>query len=262
MRGFAGALRCEVLKARRSKLPTLSALGISLLPVMGGIFMFILKDPGRARAMGLIGAKAQLTAGAADWPTYLGVMAQAVAVGGGVLFALVTAWVFGREFADRTAKLTLAQPTPRASVVMAKLVVVAGSSLLLSAWVFGLALFIGGLVDMPGWSGDVVLAGAANVAATAGLTIALLTPTAFLACAGGGYLAPLGFAMLMVFLAQVLAAMGWGAWFPWSVPPLFAGIAGPRGALLGFHSYLIVAATSLAGLVATLAWWRVADQTT
>lgn len=262
MRGLAGALRCELLKARRSKVPTLTALGFSLLPVMGGIFMFILKDPGRARAMGLIGAKAQLTAGVADWPTYLGVMAQAVAVGGGMLFALVTTWVFGREFADRTAKLTLAQPTPRASVVTAKFVVVAAWSLLLSAWVLGLALGIGWLVDMPGWSGHVGLAGAANVAAAAGLTIALVTPTAFLACAGGGYLAPLGFAILMVFLAQILAAMGWGAWFPWSVPPLFAGIAGPRGALLGFHSYTIVVATSTAGVVATLMWWRFADQTT
>jgi cation:H+ antiporter len=37
---------------------------------------------------------------------------------------------------------------------------------------------------MPGWSGDVALAGAANVAAAAGLTIALLTPTAFIASAG------------------------------------------------------------------------------
>jgi ABC-2 type transport system permease protein len=261
VRGLPGALRCELLKARRSKVPTLTALGFSLLPVMDGIFMFILKDPGRARAMGLIGAKAQLTAGVADWPTYLGVMAQAVAVGGGALFALVTAWVFGREFADRTAKLTLALPTPRASVVTAKFVVVAAWSLLLSAWVLGLALAIGWLVDIPGWSGEVVLAGAANVAAAAGLTIALLTLTAFLACAGGGYLAPLGFAILMVFLAQILAAMGWGAWFPWSVPPLFAGLAGPRGELLGLQSYALVAATSVAGLLATFAWWTFADQT-
>jgi hypothetical protein len=35
-----------------------------------------------------------------------------------------------------------------------------------SAWAFGLALAIGWLVGLPGWSGDVAAAGAANVAAT------------------------------------------------------------------------------------------------
>jgi ABC-2 type transport system permease protein len=198
----------------------------------------------------------------ADWPTYLGVMAQAVAVGGPVLFALVTAWVFGREFADRTVKLTLALPTPRASIVAAKFLVAAAWSALLSAWVFLLSLGIGRLVGMPGWSGRVASVGAVNLAAAAGLAIALLTPMAFLACAGRGYLAPIGFAMLMLFLAQIFAATGWGAWFPWSVPPLFAGLAGPRGELLGGLSYVLVAATSAVGMIATFVWWELADQTT
>ena len=84
---------------------------------MGGLFMFIMKDPARARALGLLGAKAQITAGTADWPTFLGVIAQATAVGGSFIFALVTAWVFGREFADRTVKLLLAVPTPRGAIL-------------------------------------------------------------------------------------------------------------------------------------------------
>ena len=76
-----------------------------------------------------------------------------------------------------------------------------------------------------------------------------------------GCLAPLGFAILMLFLAQILAATGPGAWFPWSIPPLFAGLAGPHGLLLGGQSYVLVTATSVAGLSATFAWWRLADQT-
>ncbi len=262
MRGLGGALRCELLKAWRAKAPAVTALGFSLAPIMGGLFMFILKDPGRARAMGLIGAKAQITAGTADWPTYFGVIAQAVAVGGAMIFALSTAWVFGREFAERTVKLTLALPTSRAVVVTAKFVVVAGWSIALSAWVLGSSLGIGWLVGLPGWSMDAAFSATCNVAATAGLTIALVTPIALIASVGRGYLAPVGFALLMVFLAQILAAIGWGGWFPWSVPPLFAGIAGPRVAQLGSHCYVIVGATSIAGLLATLAWWRFADQTT
>lgn len=87
MSGFVQAFRCELLKARRSRVPLWTALGLALAPMMGGLFMFIMKDPARARALGLLGAKAQLTTGTADWPTYLGVIAQATAVGGSFVFA-------------------------------------------------------------------------------------------------------------------------------------------------------------------------------
>jgi ABC-2 type transport system permease protein len=103
---------------------------------------------------------------------------------------------------------------------------------------------------------------ALDVALTAGLAILLLGPTAFLASAARGYLAPLGFAILTIFLAQITAATGWGAWFPWSVPALFSGLAGPRAGLLGTSSYALVGLISAAGVVATFIWWRRADHTT
>jgi ABC-2 type transport system permease protein len=257
--GFRAALWAEGLKARRSKMPVLTALGFSLAPLMGGLFMVILKDPGRAQRVGLIGAKAQLTAGTADWPTFLGLLAQATAVGGGMLFALVAAWVFGREAAEGTAKDLLALPTPREAIVAAKFVVVSAWCAVLAAIVWGTGLGVGAAVGLPGWSAGLALQGALVLFTGAGLTLALVTPVAFVASAGRGYLGAMGLAILTVFLAQVLAAMGWGGWFPWSVPPLFTGLAGPRDSHLGPASYSIVGATSLAGLAATLLWWRLAD---
>ncbi len=160
MRLFVTALRCEMLKARRSKVPLLTGAGFSLAPLMAGLFIFILKDPARARTLGLIGAKAQITTGVADWPTFLGVIAQATAVGGYVLFALVTSWVFGREFADRTLKLVLAIPTPRHAILAAKFLVLALWSALLCAWVFAVGIVVGLLIGLPAGSGPVVWAGA------------------------------------------------------------------------------------------------------
>ena len=64
------ALATEFLKARRSRVPWGVAAGFSIAPLIMGLFMVILKDPEGARALGLIGAKAQLTAGTADWPTF------------------------------------------------------------------------------------------------------------------------------------------------------------------------------------------------
>jgi ABC-2 type transport system permease protein len=260
MSHFLAALWAEGLKARRSKVPWLTALGFSLAPLMGGLFMVILKDPERARSLGLVSAKAQLTAGTADWPTFLGVLAQATAVGGGMLFALVTAWVFGREFSDRTAKELLALPTPRAAIVAAKLVVIGVWGAALAVLVLAIGLGVGAAVGLPGWSWALLARATGDHAATAGLTLALMPPVALLASVGRGYLAPLGWALLTVFLAQILAAIGWGSWFPWAVPALFSGLAGPRAAQVGAHSYLLVALTFAGGLAGTFAWWQRADQ--
>ena len=262
MRGLTSAVWAETLKARRSRVPLLTGIGFALLPLMGGLFMVILKDPQRARSLGLISAKAQIVAGTADWPTYLGVIAQATAVGGSLLFAFVTAWVFGREFADGTLKLVLAVGTPRHATVTSKLLTAASWCGLLSSGNFVLSLAVGALVGLPGWSWIVLGEAALSVAGTTALVIALLPVTALLASAGQGYLAPLGFAMLTLFAAQILAATGWGAYFPWSIPALFSGLAGPSGASLGAVSYLIVLVTGAAGLVGTFWWWYLADHTT
>jgi len=258
---FLSSLWAETLKIRRSKVPLFTAIGFSMAPLMGGLFMIILKDPEAARSMGLISTKAQLTVGVADWPTFFSILAQAVAVGGAILFAIITAWVFGREFSDRTAKELLALPTSREAIVTAKFVVITVWTLALCLFIFGLGLVIGNLVVIPGWSEELLRTAFMDILGSAALTIALLPFVALLASVGRGYLPPFGWTILTVVLAQIAAITGWGDWFPWSVPALFSGAAGPRAELLGMHSYIIVFITSLIGLAATFYWWRNADQT-
>ena len=261
MNGLVAALWAEGLKARRSRMPWLTALGFSLAPLIGGLFMLILKDPAWARRFGLITSKAQVTAGAADWPTYLGLLTQAVAVGGLILFGLVAIWVFGREYGDRAVTDLLALPTPRAAIVVAKFVVIASWSTALTALVAALGLGTGAAVGLPDWSTALALDFAGRIAATAGLTVLLVTPFAWAASAGRGYLPPIGAMFLAIFLAQVITALGWGAYFPWSVPELTSGVAGPGAQQVGTSSYLLVALTGVAGIAGTVAWWRLADQT-
>ena len=256
---LTSAVWAEALKMRRSKVPLFTALGLSLAPVVDGMFMIILKDPEAARSMGLIGSKAQLVAGVADWPTFFNVLGQAVAVGGAIVFAIITAWVFGREFSDRTAKELLALPTPRESIVAAKFVVIAGWTLALTVLVFLIGLGVGSLVDIPGWSGDLLWSATIDVVGAGVLTILLLPFVAYFAGIGHGELPPMGWTILTVALAQIAAVTGWGDWFPWSVPALFSGAAGPRAEFIGAHSYVIVSLASLAGLVLTFQWWRNTD---
>jgi ABC-2 type transport system permease protein len=261
MNSFFSALWSETLKARRSKVPWLAAIGFSLAPLMDGLFMFIMKDPGRARDMGLLSVKAQLTMTTAEWAIFFGVLTQAIAIGGVIVFSIVTAWIFGREFSDHTAKDLMALPTSREKIVTAKLVIISAWVVAVSIWIYLFGLFIGYLVDIPGWTTQLAWQSFLDVLATAAMTLLLMTPVAFIASMGRGYLPPLGWAVLTIFFSQIIAATGWGDWFPWSVPALFSGVVGPRAEQLGLHSYILVILAGIIGLVTTFYWWRSADQT-
>ncbi len=260
MINFTSALWAETLKMRRSKVPLFTALGFSMAPLAGGLFMIILKDPEAAKSMGLISAKAQLMVGVADWPAFFGLLTQAVAAGGMVLFSIITIWVFGREFSDRTVKELLALPTSREAIITAKFIVMVVWSLALTLLIFGVGLVVGTLVLIPGWSMELLRTSFINVLGAALLTIPLMSFVALLASVGRGYLPPFGWTIFTLVLANIAAIMGWGDWFPWAVPGIFSGAAGPRENLLGMHSYVIVILTSIIGLAATFWWWRNADQ--
>lgn len=261
MNSFSSALWVETLKMRRSRVPLITAIGFSIPALIGGLFMVILKDPVKAQSMGLISAKAQLTVGSAEWSTMINLLAQATAVGGSIIFSIFTAWIFGREFSDHTAKEIMALPTPREAIVGAKFIVVAIWTFLLTLWCYGLGLIVGQLVDIPGWSQDLFRTGTIDIIGAGFFTILLLPFVALVASMGRGYLPSFGWMVLTVALAQIVIITGWGDWFPWSIPALFSGAVGPRTEMLGFHSYFILILTSLSGIMATFHWWRTADQT-
>ena len=261
MNNLLPAAQVELLKARRSRVPLYTALALAMAPLAGGFFMVVMKDPALARRMGMISAKAQIVGGAADWPTYLGLLAQAVAIGGFMVFSIIASWVFGREHSDHTFKDLLALPTRRTTIVLAKFVVCAVWGVLLALLVYGLGLIVGALVGLPPASPAVMVQGSQTVAGAALLTMLLTTPVAFFAGVGRGYLAPMGIAIFFVVLAQVVAAAGWGEYFPWAIPALYAGMAGPEDAQLGVISYGLVVGTAVIGVAGTLWWWERADHT-
>lgn len=259
MRLLFAALWAEVLKARRSKVSILSMAAFMLFPMVDGLFMFILKDPTRAKEMGLISVKAQLVSGVADWPTFFQVLLMGTGVGGAVLFAFITAWIFGREFSDKTVKDLLALPTAREKIVSAKFFLAAVWILGLIMMIFAAGLVIGWFVSIPGWSIDLAISSFKSIYLIGILIIMVMPCVAFFASAGRGYLPPLGWAFLTLGLSQIAIVMGWGDWFPWSVPALLTGFSG-QPAELEIHSYLVVLFVFGIGLGATYNWWRRADQ--
>ncbi|MGD0574200.1 MAG: ABC transporter permease [Anaerolineales bacterium] len=247
----------ESRKAIRSKMPLFTALGSLLMPLGIGFLIFLAKNPELSRNLGLVGTKANLTAYyATDWPSYLVLFAEIIAAAGFFLFILIISWVFGREFADGTLKDMLAVPVPRSNILLAKFVVVGLWSGVLTLGIFTLGLVMGALVKLPHGSMGIVLQGGVSVAITAGLVFAVVAPFALLASVGRGYLLPLGTAILALIMANLLAIAGWGDYFPWGIPGMYA--QGKNS--LPPISYVIVIATGLAGMIATYLWWKFADQ--
>jgi ABC-2 type transport system permease protein len=247
----------ESRKAIRSRIPLWTALGSLFMPLGIALLIFIARNPEISKKLGLVSAKANLIAySGTDWSAYLGFSGQMIAAGGFFLFVLAVSWVFGREFADGTLKDLLAVPVPRASILLAKFIVVAVWSAALAIIILITVLSMGWLLNLPGGSPSVIIQGGAVVLVTALLTIWVVLPFALFASIGRGYLLPVGVAVLTVMMANLVAVAGWGEIFPWAVPGLY--VQG-KGALPP-ASYWIVFLTGLAGMLATYFWWKYADQ--
>jgi ABC-2 type transport system permease protein len=247
----------EYTKAIRSRMPLGTALGALFMPLGIAFLIFVSKNPEISKQLGLISAKANLMAYAAtDWPTYLGAYGEVIGAGGVILFILIISWIFGREFTDGTVKDILAVPVGRASILLAKYVVAALWSAALTLIIFCAGLAMGTLLQLPGGSLSVLVRGAVLVMTTAGLVIAVVLPFALFASLGRGYLLPIGVAILTMILTNLAVIIGWGEYFPWAVPVLYAQGKTPLPPI----SYGIVCLTGLAGMIATYLWWQYADQ--
>jgi ABC-2 type transport system permease protein len=260
MNVLASMVWIELHKALRSRVPFFTALGFMLVPVASSLLLFIYKDPDFARKVGLISAKANLVGGSADWPFFFGFMGQAVAGGGTVLFSLVAIWLFGREFSDGTVKDLLAVPVPRGAIILAKTIVYALWSVALTVLMVVASLLVGTVVGLPAAPAAVFTHGGVTLVVSALLVIAVVLPVTFFASFGRGFLAPVGITMLLLATANLVAVLGWGAYYPWSIPILYAQAMSKGTGGLEPASLVIVLLTGAAGILATYLWWKYADQ--
>jgi len=257
MNNLSDMVWIEMRKAIRSKMPLWTALGSFFMPFGIAFLIFVSKNPEISKNLGLISAKANLLAfSTADWATYMGLYGQLIAAGGFILFILIISWIFGREYIDGTLKDLLAIPIKRQSILLAKFAVttVWCAGLTLVIYIFGIIL--GALLKLPGGSTGVIFQGSVTIFITAGLVILVVMPFALFASIGQGYLLPIGIAVLTLMMANVVVIVGWGEYYPWAVPGLYA----QGKTVLSPNSYLILFLTCMVGMSATYLWWKYADQ--
>ncbi|MBN1596406.1 ABC transporter permease [candidate division FCPU426 bacterium] len=254
-------LAAEFLKLRRSKITWISWLAFSIMPLATGLFVWIVKEPGRAAQLGLLGQKASLTGVTADWPGYFKLLNQAACAGSMVLLAIIVAYIFGREYSDGTAKNMLTLPVGRHWFAIAKLIVAIVWFGALLASIIAEGFLVGTWLGLPGLTFTLAAAATGRIL-FAGLIGYLLVPmVAWMATLGRGYLPPIGFTIFMLLMGNILGATGWGKWFPWAIVPMLAGMAGPRVEVLAPGSLAVVGITFFAGVALTIWQLRFGDNT-
>ena len=250
--------KAELRKTIRSPLFWITIIGMVFMPMMLGVLMFIKKYPELAQSSIML-SKATMIPGNGDWISYFGIFAQMISGAGLIVFGFVASWLFGREYSDRTVKDLLALPLPRSAIIIGKFLVMACWCGLLFVIATTVMLGIGFALHLPGWTHKYWFHCMRVFSIATQMNIGLCTLTAFVACWARGYIAPIGFVFVTLILANFVGMLGFAPYYQWGIPMLYA-IKGVAGAHIGLSSVLIVIATSAAGLIATIAWWRYADQ--
>jgi ABC-type transport system involved in multi-copper enzyme maturation permease subunit len=258
---FGRVLATEFLKLRRSKVTWFSFVALSLGPLGIALLMWIVRDPGRAESLGLLGEKANLSGLTATWPSFFSIMTTVIGTAGLLMLAFIVAYLFGREYSEGTAKNLLALPAGRHWFVLAKFVVAAVWWVLLTLVVLAESFAIGFALGLPEFSAALAATSLGHVLLAAAIAYLLAPIVAWIATLGRGYMAPLGFALVMLLLGNLFSKTGWAEWFPWSIVPLLVGSLGNSVDTPALGSLVVVAFTFLVGIAATIAQVRYADNT-
>ena len=249
------AVATEFLKLKRSVVPWVTLAAMLLAPCGIALFMWIVQHPETAASLGLLGTKANLAGLEATWPAFSTYLALVAGGGGLGLLGFVLAWLFGREYADGTAKNMLALPVGRGWFVVGKLVVAA-------AWWAGLVIVIvaegillGAALDLPGRTPAALVQTAGSVFAAAALSFLAAPLAAWVTVATRSALGAVGFAFGTLLLGDLLSHTGWGEWTPWSI--VLSGAADLT--TVGWGSALVLVATFTVGVAVTVLQLEYAD---
>jgi ABC-2 type transport system permease protein len=258
MKSFSVAFYAEFVKFRKSRVFIFSMLFFCIVPLMTGLMMYIAQNPEIAEKMGIVGTKAKMFS-QNNWSGYLGMLSQAAASIGLIGSGFVVSWIFGSEFSNKTIKDIISLPIARHNIVFAKLFISFIWCAILFLVVFIVGLSIGALIGMPDWSHEVFIGFAKTFAGTALLTLLLNPFVAYVSGLSKGIIAPLAFVILTMITAQFVAILGWGPYFPWTIPGLLSVSSDAPGMSVTTASYIILALGFVLGVAATVRQWRRSD---
>jgi len=160
-----------------------------------------------------------------DWTGFLLGAAQITGAGGLGGFAVVLAWMFGREFGDGTITGLFALPVRRSTIALAKVIVYVCWVVAMSALLAG-ALILVGLISGLGAIEQQTWEALARQVALGVMAAAITIPVGWAATLSRSVLGGVSVAIGLVVVAQVSVLAGLGGWMPLAAPALWAVSSG------------------------------------
>ncbi len=240
---------------RRSKVTSSIAVLVSLAsPAMSYAFFWVAVNGG----FGPLAVKADGLIVGTGWDGFFSATGQITAAAGFLAFGVATAWIYGREFADRTFPSLFALAVSRRTICFAKLLVLLLGSLVTAA---AMTIVVGliGVAASLNVGAVSVASGLFRVFAIGVLSSLLAATVSLIASVGRGYLPALGAVIGLIAIAQLAVLFGTGAWFPYAVPGLMAvsGVEGvPKVSPL---QIALVPCLTILTTVLTARWWSTAQ---
>jgi ABC-2 type transport system permease protein len=252
------AFLSELLKLKHLSILWITFIAFALIPIMGGVITFLIQNPELIPKSSILSIKISMLSTPINWVSYLSLyLSQGAGVAGIIVFGFVASYLFGREYSDHTYRDLLSLPISRAKILNIYIIWCLG--LVISDLI--IAFIIGKMLNLSGLEYRVIFENIKIYFVTALLTIALGTWISFFALWGKGYLSPIGFLVVILMLAQFIPYLGWGHYFPWSIPGIYCGAAGEEFKnRLNEWSYWSLFFTCILGYLLTISWWKYTDQ--
>jgi ABC-type transport system involved in multi-copper enzyme maturation permease subunit len=253
----------ELLKLKHLSIVWITFVAFAMIPIMGGVIMFLIQNPELIPKSSILSIKISMLSTPVNWGSYFSLyLTQGAGVAGIIGFGFVASYLFGREYSDHTYRDLLSLPISRTKILNAKFIIYIIWCLSLAISDLILGFIVGRILNLPGWEYNVIFEIIKIYFITILLTMVLGTWVSFFALWAKGYLAPLGFLIMILILAQFIPYMGWGHYLPWSIPGIYCGAAGEEFKnRINEWSYFSLIFTSFTGYLLSIAWWKYSDQT-
>lgn len=235
----------ELLKLKRAKMFTVSLIGAAAAPLMIfiGYLNYRSKKPGEPVLFSEAFSQANL---------YVDLLI------GTLLYGVITAYLFNREYVEDTLKNLLTIPVSRTSLIASKLVLLFIWIMTLTLVAWGLTLILGLIGQYEGLNAALLLQSLKQFLIGGGLMFLLTTPTMFITFLFKNYVPTIIFTAVITMGNVGLANHEYKVIYPWSAVNVIAENSFvPEYPPL--YSYVAIIATAIIGLIATIIYFKKVD---
>jgi bacitracin transport system permease protein len=235
----------EILKLKRARMFLVSMIGAAAAPIM----VFIGALDAKARKPN---ETIEFMKMFADTNLYIMLLI------GTLLYGVITAYLFNREYAEDTLKHLLTISVSRVSLIVSKCAILYIWILVLTLFAWCLTFLLGLIGPAEGLSGAILLEMGRQYLVGGSLLFLLTTPAVFITLVFKNYVPTIIFTAVVTMGNVALANRDYKALFPWTAAEVIA-TGGYVPAYPAYFSYIAIAAASLLGLAAAIIYFRRVD---